>query len=52
MTISQTLELALERFVRHRLWPWSAKLTDLLTTLADCPKARSVWGKAAILTAA
>jgi hypothetical protein len=20
-------------------WPWSAKLTDLLTTLADCPKA-------------
>ena len=22
-------------------WPWSAKLTDLLTMLADCPKARS-----------
>ena len=23
-------------------WPWSAKLTDLLTVLADCPEARSV----------
>ena len=23
-------------------WPWSGKLTDLLTMLADCPKAR--WG--------